>query len=159
MMGKSTVLTLLFLAGILSFSCNGGGKTNKEEMKVSENSNAVTPNTDNRVSLHLNPLQKQKQLKMMRNHLASIQKIIGLLAEEKYDEASRIASAKLGSTPEMTKMCSSYGNEEFANIGLNFHTSADKMSEIFKEKNESSSLEALANTMNYCVQCHAAFKQ
>jgi len=59
----------------------------------------------------------------------------------------------------MKLMCASFGNENFENLGIDFHKSADEMSEIIKEKDKEKSLAALATTMNYCVQCHSTFKQ
>jgi len=114
---------------------------------------------DNRISLELNGMQKNHQLMNMRSHLEAIQTIVSLIAQEKYDEASEVAYTKLGSTTEMRMMCASFGNKEFETLGLDFHESADKMSEIFKQKDKDKSLEAIANTMNYCVQCHATYRQ
>jgi len=49
--------------------------------------------------------------------------------------------------------------KKFENLGLKFHKSADKMSEVFKNKYKDKSLETIAITMNYCVQCHLTFRQ
>jgi hypothetical protein len=104
-------------------------------------------------------MQKQHQLKNMRSHLEAVQEIIALLSDENYDDASEVAYTKLGSTTEMKLMCASFGDKKFENLGLTFHESADKMSEIFKKRDKKESLNALSNTMNYCVQCHATFRQ
>ena len=108
-------------------------------------------NADKRISLHLNFMQQ----KNMGSHLEAVQDIVKLLSEDKYDEASKVAYTKLGSTTEMKLMCASFGNENFENLGLDKR--AYKMSEVFKNKN--TSLKTLSNTINYCVQCHATFKQ
>ncbi len=122
----------------------------KEKMQMQE---------DDRISLGLNDMQKQHQLKNMRSHLVAVQTIVELLSKENYDLASKVAYTELGSTTEMKLMCASFGNEQFENMGLAFHASADKMSEIIKTKDKKASLEALSVTMNYCVQCHANFRQ
>jgi len=114
---------------------------------------------DNRISLNVSPQKAQHQLKNMRNHVKAVQEIIGYLSHDEYDKASEVASKKLGLTDEMKIMCSSFGNEEFEKLGMTFHNNADKMSEIFRTKNKNKSLEALALTMNSCVNCHAIFKQ
>jgi len=114
---------------------------------------------DTRISLGLNPMQKNHQLKNMRSHLEAIQSLIMLLANDEYEEASTVAYEKLGSTTEMKLMCASFGNEQFETMGLEFHKSADEMSEIFKKEDKTESLTALSNTMNYCVNCHSTFKQ
>jgi hypothetical protein len=149
----------MLLLGLISISCN-----NKvEEKKVEKNKEKCAMQTmdvnDPRLSLKLNPMQKQHQLMNMRSHVEAVQKIVSLLAVDKYDEASVIAYEKLGTTTQMKLMCASFGNEGFEKLGLEFHKSADKMSEIFKLKNKQNSLNALSNTMNYCVQCHATYKQ
>ena len=112
-----------------------------------------------RVSLKLNPMQKEHQLLNMRDHLDAVQNIVALLSEEKYDEASKIAYTRLGSTTEMKLMCASFGDADFEKLGLAFHKSADAMSEVFKSGDKNKSLKALSNTMNYCVQCHATYRQ
>ena len=95
----------------------------------------------------------------MRDHLEAVQNIVTLLSSDKYDEASKVAYTKLGSTTEMKLMCASFGDKNFETLGLEFHQSADKMSEIFKTRNKEKSLKALSNTVNYCVQCHATYRQ
>ncbi|MCF6182441.1 hypothetical protein [Lutibacter sp.] len=158
-MKKIVLLLILTMVGIFTFSCNENVKKKKEVAVVSKNMENMTQVNDKRIPLKLNAMQKNHQLKNMRSHLEAIQNIIGLLSQEKYNEASKIAYVKLGSTTEMKLMCASFGNKQFENLGLNFHKSADKMSEIFKNKDKNKSLEALSNTMNYCVKCHSTFKQ
>lgn len=114
---------------------------------------------DDRISLNLLPKQKRHQLQNMRSHLVAVQTIVELLAQDNYDLASKVAYTELGSTTEMQLMCASFGNENFEKLGLEFHASADKMSEIIKTKDKKKSLEALSVTMNYCVSCHASFRQ
>ena len=131
----------------------------KKEKATSEKSEMKLRVKDKRFSLKLNSMQKQHQLKNMRSHLEAVQQITLLLANENYEKASVVAYEKLGSTTEMKLMCASFGNETFENLGLDFHKSADSMSEVFKTKDPKASLVALSNTINYCVQCHAAFRQ
>lgn len=114
---------------------------------------------DGRISLNLNEMQKNHQLSNMRSHLEAVQEITVLLSQDDYDKASEIAYTKLGSTTEMKLMCASFGDKGFENLGLEFHKSADEMSEVFKKRNKENSLTALSNTLNYCVQCHATYKQ
>ena len=152
-------VTFILLVLILS-SCFPSPDKNVETKKnVAAPKKYTMSNDDGRISLNLNIMQKKHQLKNMRSHLEAVQNIILLLSEDKYDEASTLAYEKLGSTTEMRLMCASFGNETFENMGLEFHKSADEMSEIMKEKDKEKSLTALSKTMNYCVQCHSMFKQ
>jgi hypothetical protein len=155
------IITVL-LAVVLISSC-----TLAEKEKVAETTKEVVTQQvkkpkktlDKRISLDLNLRQKNHQLSNMRSHLEAIQDITMLLANDEFDKASVLAYAELGSTTEMKLMCASFGNKQFENLGVDFHKSADEMSEIFKTKNKDESLKALSNTMNYCVQCHATFRQ
>ncbi len=114
---------------------------------------------DERISLGLSPAMKQHQLANMRNHVEAVQSIIGLLSEGAFDKASHIAYSKLGLTEEMKKMCNSFENENFKNLGLAFHKSGDALGDTLKTKDITKSLGALHTTMTYCVQCHATFRQ
>ncbi len=114
---------------------------------------------DERISLNLPPAMKQHQLSNMRSHVEALQSIIGLLAEEKFDEASDVAHNKLGATPAMQKMCNMFENEDFKQKGLAFHQSGDDLGDVLKTGNIKESLRALHTTMNYCVSCHASYRQ
>ena len=114
---------------------------------------------DARISLGLSPQRKQHQLANMRSHVKAVQTIVGLMAQDKYEEAAQVAHSELGLTEEMRKMCTMFNNADFVKIGLAFHQSADKLSEALQTKDTKKSLQALHATMNYCVQCHATFRQ
>jgi len=119
----------------------------------------MDPVNDSRIPLGLSPQMKQHQLANMRSHVEAIHDIIGLLAEDKFDEASGVAHNKLGLTPEMKKMCNMFDNADFRTLGLAFHQQADKLADILKKRNLQQSLRALHKTMTACVQCHATFRQ
>jgi len=115
--------------------------------------------SDKRIPLGLEPQQKQHQLANMRSHLEAVQSIVGMIAENRFDEASIVAHTKLGLTPEMKAMCNMFENEDFKAMGLAFHQSADALGDTLKTKNLQQSLQALHTTMNYCIQCHATYRQ
>lgn len=115
--------------------------------------------SDNRISLNLSPELKQHQLSNMRSHVEAVEAITGLLAEGKFDQASQIAHSKLGLTDDMKKMCTMFENEKFNQLGLAFHKSGDDLGDALKSKDMAKSLHALHDTMGYCVQCHATFRQ
>ncbi len=114
---------------------------------------------DNRVSLNLSPQMRQHQLSNMRSHVEAVQSITGLLAAGKFEDASQIAHSKLGLTDEMKKMCSMFENEEFNKLGMAFHKSGDALGDALQSKDMKKSLQALHDTMDYCVRCHAIFRQ
>ena len=162
---KISKMKLILTAIILTFlitSCEHNKPKEKETVKK-EADFTVMDNSkmghDKRTSLKLNSMQKNHQLTIMRDHLDAVQTIVTLLSNDKFEEASKTAYTRLGSTTKMKLMCASFGDKKFENIGLEFHKSADKMSEIFKTKDKNKSLKAVAHTMNYCVQCHATYRQ
>ncbi len=114
---------------------------------------------DGRTSLNLPPQMKQHQLSNMRNHLDAVRRIIGAIATEQFEQASQIASQELGLTDQMQMMCNRFDNESFKEMGLAFHKSGDELAVVLKGGDAQKSLQALGTTMNYCVSCHATFKQ
>lgn len=114
---------------------------------------------DNRIALGISPQMKLHQLASMREHLEAVQAIVGLIVESKFDEASKIAHEKLGLTPEKKAMCMAMHNQKFTELGLAFHESGDKLGEVLQTGNAGESLKALHKTMQFCVQCHATYRQ
>src|SRR3989338_2432738 len=89
---------------------------------------------DARTSLGLSPEMKQHQLSNMREHVEAVQSIIGLMSENKVEDASKIAHTKLGLTPEMQKMCSMFNDKKFMALGLAFHKSGDELGDALKTR-------------------------
>ena len=114
---------------------------------------------DKRISLNLPSHMKIHQLQNMRSHVEAVQTIIGLIAENDFIKASEVAHSKLGLTEEMKKMCNMFNNEGFRSIGLQFHRSADDLAKTLKTGDIKKSLNALHDTMSYCVQCHSTYRQ
>lgn len=56
-------------------------------------------------------------------------------------------------------MCKGMNNPQFRELGMAFHESAGKLADVLKTGDEKESLRALGNTVNYCIQCHAAYRQ
>jgi cytochrome c556 len=114
---------------------------------------------DTRTSLGLSAEMKQHQLSNMRSHVEAIKSIVGLMSENKFEDASKIAHAKLGLTPEMKEMCDKFDNEKFKTLGYAFHRSGDDLGDALQTKDVNASLRALNKTMEYCVECHATYRQ
>jgi hypothetical protein len=114
---------------------------------------------DMRTPLGVTGEMKQHQLANMREHVKAISSITGLMSEGKFDEASKIAHDKLGLTSEMQAMCGMFNNEKFEKLGLAFHKSGDELGETLRINDVNASLRALNKTMQYCVECHATYRQ
>ena len=114
---------------------------------------------DMRTPLGVTGEMKQHQLANMREHVEAIKTIVGLMADNKFDEASKIAHDKLGLTPEMQGMCGMFNNADFEKLGIAFHKSGDELGDALKSKDINVSLRALNKTMQYCVECHSNYRQ
>ncbi|MBI3479348.1 MAG: cytochrome c [Nitrosomonadales bacterium] len=114
---------------------------------------------DTRTSLNLSAEMKQHQLTNMRAHVDAIRTIVGFIAENKFAEASKIAHIKLGLTPEMKEMCGMFEDEKFRALGMAFHKSGDDLGKVLQTGDANASLRALNKTMQYCVECHANYRQ
>lgn len=51
------------------------------------------------------------------------------------------------------------GNEKATAMGIAFHKSGDELGDALSTGDLSRSLSALHTTMQYCVECHATFRQ
>jgi hypothetical protein len=152
---NKVLLTVLTLLGLISV--NSAFATD-EPMQMGSHHHDMSM-MDMRTSLGVTGEMKLHQLSNMRGHVEAIKSIVGLMSESKFDEASIVAHNQLGLTPEMQSMCGMFNNEKFEKLGLAFHKSGDELSDTLKTKDVNASLRALNNTMQYCVECHANFKQ
>lgn len=114
---------------------------------------------DNRISLGLSTKVKHRLLVNMRTQLQAAQKIVGLLAEGNFEKASRMSRMKFGLSDEMKQIYDISKNDDFRNIGLAFYNSAAELDNVLQTKDMKKSLQALSNTMGYCVQCHGKYRE
>jgi cytochrome c556 len=135
-----------------------GAFANDEQMHMGNHHHDMNM-MDTRTSLGVTGEMKQHQLSNMRGHVEAIKTIVGLMSENKFDEASKIAHAQLGLTPDMQAMCGMFNNKDFEKLGLAFHKSGDDLGNALQTKDVNASLRALNKTMQYCVECHATYRQ
>lgn len=143
------------LLGVISLNM---AAADNEKMQMGNHHHEMSV-MDTRTSLGISPELKQHQLSNMRGHVEAIKSIVGLMSEGKFDDASKIAHAKLGLTPDMQAMCGMFNNEKFEKLGLAFHKSGDELGDALITKDVNASLRALNKTMQYCVECHATYRQ
>ncbi len=157
-MFRKSVLVLIFTA-LVSGMAMAEGMMKHGGMKHGMMGGKGGSSEDSRISLNLPPMMKQHQLANMRAHLDAVRQIVSSIAEDDFNGASEIAAQQLGSNKRMMKMCNMIENEAFKGMGLAFHKSGDDLAKTLKTGNLKESLRALNNTMNYCVSCHATFRQ
>jgi hypothetical protein len=150
---------ILIFSGAIYFTFAEGKEHDDKSMKHHEMMHHNHQTNDERISLNMPPQMKQHQLANMRSHLAAVQTIIQLIADEKFELASKEAHEKLGLTEEMKNMCNMFEDENYRSLGFAFHKSGDELGKILLKKNAKKSLQALGKTMDYCVQCHATYRQ
>lgn len=152
----TALLGMLLLNGIATSAFAAGDDSAMGQMMRQHTGHVMN---DDRISLKLPPQMKQHQLSNMRAHMEAVQSIVGFLAKGEFDQAAQEAHSKLGMTDEMKKMCGMFDNEKFKSLGMAFHESGDALGDALQTKDMSKSLRALNETMGYCVQCHATFRQ
>ena len=157
MMIKQITLMLMMIFFVGTAQISNANEENSSAGKMIHHN--MKHMNDGRISLGLSPEMKQHQLTNMRSHLEAVQTIVGLIAEREFGKASEIAHSKLGLTEEMQKMCNKFNNNEFKELGLAFHKSGDDLGDALNAQDTKKSLLALHNTLGYCTQCHATFKQ
>lgn len=151
---KIFLIAVSALLGSISLSA----KAAEGEMHMGNHQHAMSM-MDTRISLGVSGPMKQHQLSNMREHVDAIRTIVGLMSENKFEDASKVAHAKLGLTPDMQTMCGMFNNDNFEKLGLAFHKSGDDLGNALLTRDVNASLRALNKTMQYCVECHAAFRQ
>ena len=150
---------ILIAASVFIGIAVSGAAFAKDEMMHHDNHQHQMHMADTRISLGLTAQMKQHQLSNMREHMEAVKSIVGLISENKFEEASKIAHAKLGLTPDMQAMCNMFDNQNFKAMGIAFHKSGDDLGAALKTKDVNASLRALNKTMQYCVECHATYRQ
>ena len=115
---------------------------------------------DARKPVPLLPMMANHQKANMRDHLAAIQEVLTGLATHDLAAVEKSA-ARLGTTPEMTRMCNHMGAGApgFTDMALNFHHTADGIAEAARTKDEAAVLKAVNATLSTCVSCHSSYKQ
>jgi cytochrome c556 len=144
---------------VLVFASVAGFNTARAAEEMMHHGDHHMAGMDKRTSLGLAAPMKQHQLSNMREHVAAIKSIVGLMAENKFEDAAKIAHMQLGLSPEMQSMCSMFENEKFKTLGFAFHQSGDDLGDALQTRDVNASLRALNKTMGYCVECHATYRQ
>lgn len=99
----------------------------------------------------------------MIDHLATINEILGLLANEKFESAAQIAEAKLGRGTMGKHRGSGMGPGRFMptemrNLGMGMHDAASEFAQVAIEGNLKDSYAAFQKVTNYCVACHYSYR-
>lgn len=115
---------------------------------------------DTRRPVPLSEMMALHQKQNMRDHLLAIQEIIGALAARDFAAAAKSAS-RIGSSPQAEQMCQHMGAGApgFAEKGMLFHRTADRIIEAAERRDLDASLRAVSETLSACDSCHREFRQ
>lgn len=141
---------------------------------------AMSP-ADGRKPVHFPPEMRTQMLRNMRDHVETLNGVLGALASQDFDGASKIAVERLGldspsaaackpkpanaapsSQGSMDEMMALYMPEPMRAIGLAMHTSASEFSVVASRgattHDTRAAVEALSRVTQNCVACHAAYR-
>ncbi len=160
------------------------GPTNMQHMMdrtMTGHSHMATSPADGRKPVHFPPEMRTQMLRNMRDHVETLNGILGALASQDFDGASKIAVERLGldspaaaackpkpadasrSAPgSMDEMMALYMPAPMRAIGLAMHTSASEFSVAASRgattHDTKAAVEALSRVTQNCVACHAAYQ-
>ena len=133
------------------------------EPQAGSNANGAT--TDARVLVRFPEPMRLHTMANMRDHLQSLQEIDAALAKGDFDKAASIAELRLGMSSLEAHGASHlapYMPKGMQETGSNMHRAASRFAVEAQNASVSNdvkpALAALANVMEQCVACHAAYR-
>jgi hypothetical protein len=123
---------------------------------------------DARQLVHLPPMMQEHMLGNMRDHLATLNEILGDVADSKYDAAAKIAEQRLG----MSSL-SLHGAAHLApflpkpmqDIGTSMHHAASRLVIVLQDASITPTAEAMRDinralhaVTSACEACHASYR-
>jgi len=115
---------------------------------------------DTRQPVPLQPMMAWHQKQNMMRHLVAIQRIVGGVGQEDWNEVAS-ASALIESSPQMQQMCRHMGKGApgFTELALDFHRRADAIGKEARAHDGPAVLLATSRTLQACTGCHATYRQ
>jgi hypothetical protein len=115
---------------------------------------------DPRTPVPLLPMMALHQKQNMRDHLLAVQEIVLALASDDFAAVER-AAGRIGFTEQAGQMCTHMGAAAsgFAEQGLAFHHTADRIAIAARERDRVRVLAELGATLETCTSCHSNWKQ
>ena len=123
----------------------------------------ATENTDHRILVSMPDQARALMRADMIEHLATINEILGLLANNQLEIAAATAEAKLGRSSMGKHRATGMGPgrfmpSEMRSLGMNMHNAASEFSELAKKGDLNVAYSAFQKVTNYCVACHYSYR-
>ena len=123
---------------------------------------------DTRELVKLPPPMQEHMLGNMRDHLATLNEIIGDVADSKYDAAAKIAEARLGMSSlslHGAAHMAPYMPKPMQDIGTSMHRAASRMVIVLQDASVAPTAEAMRDisralhaVTSACEACHAGYR-
>lgn len=123
------------------------------------------PPPDARLLVNMPEMPRSLMRIDMQDHLAALNEIIGLIAENKLDAAAEIAEKRIGQSTMGKHAAIARGQgpgrfmpDTMRQMGWNMHDAATEFATVAKGGDQAKSLAALQQLTSSCVACHMSFR-
>jgi hypothetical protein len=123
---------------------------------------------DSRELVRLPEPMQEHMLGNMRDHLVTIDEIIGKVADGKFDEAAKLAEQRLGMSSlglHGASHMAPFMPQPMQDIGTSMHRAASRLSIVLQDTSVSPTVDAMRDlnrslheVTTTCVACHASFR-
>lgn len=116
---------------------------------------------DTRKMVDLPAMMQEHMLANMRNHLETLNKILGHMAKGELDKAADVAEANLGMSSLETHGASHLAQfmpKEMQDMGTRMHHAASRFALKAQEGDALAAYAALPEITSACVACHAGYR-
>ena len=116
---------------------------------------------DTRVPVELPPMMQQHMLANMRDHLETLDALLGHLAKDKLDAAADLAEQRLGMSSlddHGAAHMAQFMPEGMRAAGTAMHRAASRFARVAVEGDRDRALAALREVSAACVACHSGYR-
>jgi hypothetical protein len=123
---------------------------------------------DTRELVHLPAPMQEHMLGNMRDHLATLNEILGDIADNKFDEAAKISEQRLGMSSlnlHGATHLAPYLPKPMQDIGTNMHRAASRLVIVLQDASITPTADAMRNVYRAlhevttaCESCHAGYR-
>jgi cytochrome c556 len=123
---------------------------------------------DTRELVHLPAPMQEHMLGNMRDHLATLNEIIGDIADNKFDEAAKVAEQRLGMSSlnlHGADHLAPYLPKPMQDIGTTMHQAASRLVIVLQDASITTTVDAMRDVnralheiTTACEACHAAYR-